>query len=91
MILLGAGAMTWQFPDATTTWIAEVRADSFPVGSSSGGGGGGGGGGTTTTTTTTTGSGGGSCSGAATWVASAAYPAGSVVTFKYVQLFRLSP
>ncbi|KAF7361442.1 Glycoside hydrolase [Mycena sanguinolenta] len=77
-----AGAMTWQYPDGDTTWITEVRADSFPVGST--------GTGTTTTTstttstttttTTTTGTG-GSCSGASAWVASAAYPAGSVVTY----------
>nr|GAT56891.1 glycoside hydrolase [Mycena chlorophos] len=74
-----AGAMTWQYPDATSSWITEVRADSFPVGSSSGGGGGGST--TSTTTTSTGGGGGGSCSGAAAWVASAAYTSGSVVSY----------
>ncbi|KAJ7613064.1 glycoside hydrolase family 18 protein [Roridomyces roridus] len=29
-----AGAMTWEYPDATSAWIAAVRADSWPVGSS---------------------------------------------------------
>ncbi|KAF8194770.1 glycoside hydrolase superfamily [Mycena galopus ATCC 62051] len=92
------GAMSWQYPDSTSAWITEVRADSWPVGSSSGGG-------TTTTTatttattttktttsttTTTTSTGGGGCTGAATWVASAAYPAGSVVTLKYVDFLPL--
>ncbi|KAF9073324.1 glycoside hydrolase family 18 protein [Rhodocollybia butyracea] len=26
-----AGVMVWEYPDAAATWIAEVRADSFPV------------------------------------------------------------
>ncbi|KAJ7649053.1 glycoside hydrolase, partial [Mycena polygramma] len=76
-----AGAMTWQYPNAESAWITEVRSGSFPVGSTSGGGGG-----TTTTTSTTTKTtttstpAGGSCTGAAVWTSSAAYPAGSVVT-----------
>ncbi|KAJ7890924.1 glycoside hydrolase family 18 protein [Mycena olivaceomarginata] len=76
-----AGAMTWQYPNANSAWIAQVRSGSFPVGS------GGGGGGTTTTTTTRTSTtsttstpAGGSCAGAAAWSSSVAYPAGSVVT-----------
>ncbi|KAJ6487118.1 glycoside hydrolase [Mycena vitilis] len=84
-----AGAMTWQYPNAEAAWIAEVRAGSFPVGSTSGGSG------TTTTAATTTAAtttaatttstttstaAGGSCTGAAAWSASVAYPAGSIVT-----------
>ncbi|KAJ7049520.1 glycoside hydrolase family 18 protein [Mycena amicta] len=75
-----AGAMTWQYPNANSAWITQVRAGSFPVGSSGGGGGGTTTTTTTSTTTTTTGSGGGSCSSAAAWSASLAYPAGSVVS-----------
>nr|GAT53181.1 glycoside hydrolase family 18 protein [Mycena chlorophos] len=37
------GAMTWQYPDGDSSWITEVRADSWPVGSV-----------ITSTTTTTT-------------------------------------
>ncbi|KAJ7603875.1 glycoside hydrolase [Mycena polygramma] len=78
-----AGAMTWQYPNAETAWITEVRSESFPVDGSTGSGGG-----TTTTTVTTTTTtstttstpAGGSCTGAAAWSASVAYPAGSVVT-----------
>ncbi|KAJ7626945.1 glycoside hydrolase family 18 protein [Roridomyces roridus] len=81
-----AGAMTWQYPDGNSAWITQVRAQSFPVGSSTGGGtttspNGGGGTTTTTTTTTSTTPSGGSCSGAVVWNSSDAYPAGSVVTF----------
>ncbi|KAJ6525056.1 glycoside hydrolase family 18 protein [Mycena vulgaris] len=76
-----AGAMTWQYPNANSAWVTQVRSGSFPVGAP-------GGGGTTTTTRTTTSSpgststppSGGSCSGTAAWSSSEAYPAGSVVT-----------
>ncbi|KAJ7648016.1 glycoside hydrolase [Roridomyces roridus] len=43
-----AGAMTWQYPDATSAWIAQVRSLSFPVGQA------GSAPGTTTTKPTTT-------------------------------------
>ncbi|KAF8182479.1 glycoside hydrolase superfamily [Mycena galopus ATCC 62051] len=84
-----AGAMTWQYPDSTSAWISQVRADSFPVSGSPGGG-------STTTTTTTTSKtttttstststpAGGSCAGVAAWSASLAYPGGSVVTLNGV-------
>ncbi|KAF7288409.1 Glycoside hydrolase family 18 protein [Mycena chlorophos] len=82
------GVMTWQYPDGDSAWIEEVRADSWPVGSSTGGGGG-----TSTTTTTThsttsttttttsSTSTSTSCAGVSAWVASAAYTSGSVVTY----------
>jgi len=69
------GAMTWEWPDATTAWIATVRSLSWPVG-----------GGTTPPVTTTTTSGptgptGGSCSGVAAWTSSVAYTGGAKVTY----------
>ncbi|KZP07837.1 carbohydrate-binding module family 5 protein [Athelia psychrophila] len=79
------GIMVWQWPDAESAWIEQVRGTAFPSG---------GGGGTTTTpptgptsTTTSTSAtstpsgGSGSCSGVAAWSSSVAYTGGSQVTY----------
>ncbi|KAJ7768694.1 glycoside hydrolase family 18 protein [Mycena maculata] len=77
-----AGVSTWQYPNAASSWIEEVRADSWPVGATTTS--------TVTTTstatkstsTTTTSTGvGGSCSGISAWSSAVAYPGGSQVTY----------
>ncbi|KAF8304366.1 glycoside hydrolase [Clavulina sp. PMI_390] len=82
------GVMVWQFPHADASWIATVRASSWPVGSTTSSG-------TTTTTsaaatttttsaaaaTTTSSTSSGSCSGVAAWSATTSYNGGSQVTY----------
>ena len=76
--------MVWQFPHVAAAWIQQVRASSWPYGSTSTP--------TTTTkatsttttvktTTTTVGSGSGSCAGVSAWNSATAYVGGSKVTY----------
>lgn len=81
------GIMVWEFPDAGSAWIEQVRGSAFPIG---------GGGGTTappTPTSTTAGSSptsGGQCAGVAAWSSGVAYTGGSKVTYKSVTSLFLS-
>ncbi|KAF7972364.1 hypothetical protein HWV62_18154 [Athelia sp. TMB] len=75
------GVMVWQWPDAESAWIEQVRGSAFPIS-------GGGGGGTTSTPTKTSSSpvtsptgGSGQCSGVSAWSSSVAYVGGSKVTY----------
>ncbi|KZP29177.1 glycoside hydrolase family 18 protein [Athelia psychrophila] len=76
------GVMVWQWPDAESAWIEQVRGSAFPIG--------GGGGSTTTPPSSPTSStavstptgGSGSCSGVAAWSTSVAYNGGAKVTYK---------
>lgn len=68
-----AGVMAWEYPDATAKWIAAVRAQSWPVGST-------GGGNSTTTTAVVSTPASPSTSAAAPTTTSTDIPASTVIT-----------
>ena len=75
-----AGVMVWEYPDAASSWIETVRADSWPVSGSAPTS-------TSVSATSTSSSAGssptssGACAGVAAWNSQTAYTGGSQVTY----------